>query len=187
MTSGPTAGRPPPALGAARHSRCINDDAHQWGWTDGAITGDPRVYGRVYVSTNGRGVVYGDTSDTTGGGGTGGGGGTDPTPTGACSVTYKVTNQWSGGFQAHVQLTNTGASAWGGLVTRLDLRGRTEGHTAVERRLHPVGRGGDGEEPELERHGGGLFVRGLRLHGELVGGEHEPASLKLGDRTCTVA
>ncbi len=40
----------------------INDDAHQWGWTGAAITGDPRVYGRVYVSTNGRGVVYGDVS-----------------------------------------------------------------------------------------------------------------------------
>ncbi|MFP3986364.1 xyloglucanase [Streptomyces sp. E11-3] len=40
----------------------INDDAHQWGWTGAAITGDPRVYGRVYVSTNGRGIVYGDTA-----------------------------------------------------------------------------------------------------------------------------
>lgn len=90
----------------------INDDAHQWGWTGAAITGDPRVYGRVYVSTNGRGVLYGDTSDT------GGGGGptdpTDPPPTGACTVTYKITNQWSGGFQADVQLTNTGTSPWSG-------------------------------------------------------------------------
>ncbi len=38
----------------------INDDAHQWSWTGAAITGDPRVCGRVYVSTNGRGVLYGD-------------------------------------------------------------------------------------------------------------------------------
>jgi hypothetical protein len=92
----------------------INDDAHQWGWTGAAITGDPRVYGRVYLSTNGRGVVYGDTSDTGGGGG----GGTDPDPepqpTGACAVTYKITNQWSGGFQADVRLANTGTSAWSG-------------------------------------------------------------------------
>ncbi|MFE9675054.1 cellulose binding domain-containing protein [Streptomyces sp. NPDC006259] len=92
----------------------INDDAHQWGWTGAAITGDPRVYGRVYVSTNGRGVVYGDTSDPGGGGGGGGGGGTDPTPTGACTVTYTVTNQWSGGFQADVRLANTGTTAWSG-------------------------------------------------------------------------
>jgi len=90
----------------------INDDAHQWGWTGAAITGDPRVYGRVYIATNGRGIIYGDSSDTSGGGG----GGTDPTPTptGACSVTYKITNQWSGGFQADVALANTGSSAWSG-------------------------------------------------------------------------
>ncbi|WP_031041966.1 cellulose binding domain-containing protein [Streptomyces sp. NRRL F-5650] len=89
----------------------VNDDAHQWGWTGAAITGDPRVYGRVYVATNGRGVLYGDTSDT---GGPGPGPGPDPEPTGACEVTYTVTNQWSGGFQADVRLTNTGASAWNG-------------------------------------------------------------------------
>ncbi|MET7488097.1 1,4-beta-glucanase [Streptomyces sp. NPDC005538] len=38
----------------------INDDQHQWGWTGQAITGDPRVYGRVYLATNGRGIQYGD-------------------------------------------------------------------------------------------------------------------------------
>lgn len=87
----------------------INDDAHQWGWTGAAITGDPRVYGRVYVSTNGRGVLYGDSS---GGGPTDPG--PDPTPTGTCKVTYKITSQWSGGFQADVQLTNTGTTTWNG-------------------------------------------------------------------------
>jgi hypothetical protein len=46
------------------HWTRINDDAHQWGWTGAAITGDPRVYGRVYVSTNGRGIIYGDPSGT---------------------------------------------------------------------------------------------------------------------------
>jgi hypothetical protein len=37
----------------------INDDQHQWGLVL-QITGDPRVYGRVYVGTHGRGTVYGD-------------------------------------------------------------------------------------------------------------------------------
>ncbi len=40
----------------------INDDQHQWGWTGKTITGDPRVAGRVYIGTNGRGVIYGDPS-----------------------------------------------------------------------------------------------------------------------------
>jgi xyloglucan-specific exo-beta-1,4-glucanase len=39
----------------------INDDQHQWGRAgESAITGDPRIYGRVYVGTNGRGIIYGD-------------------------------------------------------------------------------------------------------------------------------
>ncbi|MEU9890608.1 cellulose binding domain-containing protein [Sphaerisporangium sp. NPDC051011] len=48
----------------------INDDQHRYGNFGEALTGDPRVYGRVYIGTNGRGVIYGDrtgggTPDTT--------------------------------------------------------------------------------------------------------------------------
>ncbi|ELS56902.1 exo-alpha-sialidase [Streptomyces viridochromogenes] len=38
----------------------INDDQHQWGWIGETITGDPRIHGRVYIATNGRGVQYGE-------------------------------------------------------------------------------------------------------------------------------
>jgi hypothetical protein len=37
----------------------INDDSHQFGWIN-HVTGDPRVYGRVYFATGGRGIIYGD-------------------------------------------------------------------------------------------------------------------------------
>lgn len=38
----------------------VNDDQHQYGSINYAITGDLRVYGRVFVGTNGRGIVYGE-------------------------------------------------------------------------------------------------------------------------------
>ena len=38
----------------------INDDAHQYGYSGQAVTGDPRVYGRVYMGSNGRGIFYAD-------------------------------------------------------------------------------------------------------------------------------
>lgn len=37
----------------------INDHEHRWGLIL-QITGDPRVFGRVYVGTHGRGIIYGD-------------------------------------------------------------------------------------------------------------------------------
>ncbi|WP_031072915.1 RICIN domain-containing protein [Streptomyces sp. NRRL WC-3742] len=41
----------------------INDDQHQYGGTViNVITGDPDVFGRVYLGSYGRGVVYGDPS-----------------------------------------------------------------------------------------------------------------------------
>lgn len=39
----------------------INDERHQFG-TQQEVTGDPRMFGRVYLGTNGRGVLYGDPS-----------------------------------------------------------------------------------------------------------------------------
>jgi photosystem II stability/assembly factor-like uncharacterized protein len=38
----------------------INDDQHQWGLRFRVIEGDPRQFGRVYIGTDGRGIIYGD-------------------------------------------------------------------------------------------------------------------------------
>lgn len=38
----------------------INDGQHQYGAANSAITGDPNLYGRIYLGTNGRGIIYGD-------------------------------------------------------------------------------------------------------------------------------
>ena len=51
--------------GGARWVR-INDDQHQWGLRFRAISGDPRRYGRVYIATDGRGLLYGDPVVATG-------------------------------------------------------------------------------------------------------------------------
>jgi xyloglucan-specific exo-beta-1,4-glucanase len=40
----------------------INDDRNQWGLRFRAVTGDPRRFGRVYVATDGRGIIYGDAA-----------------------------------------------------------------------------------------------------------------------------
>ncbi|KUN88468.1 cellulose binding domain-containing protein [Streptomyces griseoruber] len=166
----------------------INDDAHQWGWTGAAITGDPRVYGRVYVSTNGRGVIYGDTSDPSGGGSGGGdgGGGTDPTPTGACAVTYTITNQWSGGFQADVKLANTGTSAWSGwslnwsfpngqTVSQLWNADYTQSGTAVTAK----------NVTWNANVAAGASVS-FGFTGSWTGSNGKPTAFKLGDQSCTV-
>ncbi len=40
----------------------INDDQHQWGMRFRVISGDPRRFGRVYIGTDGRGILYGDVA-----------------------------------------------------------------------------------------------------------------------------
>ena len=40
----------------------INDKNQQYG-NMYAVTGDPRIYGRVYAGTNGRGIFYADPAN----------------------------------------------------------------------------------------------------------------------------
>ena len=43
----------------------LTDDSHQFG-SSSRLTGDPRVFGRVYLCTGGRGIIYGERSAVTG-------------------------------------------------------------------------------------------------------------------------
>ena len=47
------------SIDEARTWTRINDNQHQWGLIL-QIVGDPRIYGRLYVGTHGRGILYGD-------------------------------------------------------------------------------------------------------------------------------
>ncbi len=47
------------SLDAGVTFRRINDNEHQYGLI-GHITGDPRIFGRIYAATGGRGIIYGE-------------------------------------------------------------------------------------------------------------------------------
>lgn len=38
----------------------LNDERHQWGTRFRCIAADPRIFGRVYIGTDGRGILYGE-------------------------------------------------------------------------------------------------------------------------------
>jgi photosystem II stability/assembly factor-like uncharacterized protein len=48
------------SIDAGKSWQRINDDQHQYGKRFRCISGDPRIFGRVYVGTDGRGITYGE-------------------------------------------------------------------------------------------------------------------------------
>jgi xyloglucan-specific exo-beta-1,4-glucanase len=101
----------------------INDDKHRYGNAGDALAGDPRIWGRVYLGTNGRGILYADRTGPTPSTSVTPSASTSVTPSASvspstppsgstgCSAAYKITGAWTGGFQGEVTVTNNGASA----------------------------------------------------------------------------
>ncbi|KAJ7655091.1 hypothetical protein DFH06DRAFT_1413528 [Mycena polygramma] len=74
----------------------INDAAHGFGSaSSNCISGDPRIYGRVYVGTNGRGIFFGDTA------------GAAPPPTSTASSTASTSSTAS---SSTVKTTSTAST-----------------------------------------------------------------------------
>jgi xyloglucan-specific exo-beta-1,4-glucanase len=125
----------------------INDDQHQYGNIGEAITGDPRVFGRVYVGTNGRGILVADRVSTSSpsapppsspatstspsrsasaspsaSASRSPSASASPSPSGgagkSCSATYTITNQWPDGFGVSVDVRNNGTTAITGWTVR---------------------------------------------------------------------
>ncbi|BCJ46514.1 xyloglucanase [Actinoplanes ianthinogenes] len=112
----------------------INDDKHQYGNMGDALAGDPRIWGRVYLGTNGRGILYADRtgpvpsvsssssspspSSPSPSSPSPSASSSSPAPTGGCTATYKVTGSWTGGFQGEVTVTNTGSTATTGWTVK---------------------------------------------------------------------
>lgn len=50
------------SLDAGKTWSRVNDDQHQYGNMGSCITGDPDKFSRLYLATNGRGIIFGDIS-----------------------------------------------------------------------------------------------------------------------------
>ena len=189
----------------------INDDQHQWGNIGAAITGDPRLYGRVYVGTNGRGIQYGDrlgsppttststststtrpssstssttstTRPTTTTGPT-----TTTTPAGSCRVSYTFGSQWQDGFTADVTINNTATTAINGWTLAWTFAGNQQISNMWNAVRTQTGQSVSAADAGWNRTiaAGGTAAFGFQA--SFSGTNARPTAFRLNGTTCSVA
>jgi cellulase/cellobiase CelA1 len=101
-------------------------------------------------------------------------------------VTYKITNQWSGGFQADVQLSNTGSSPWNSWALGWSFpNGQSVTQAWNTEPSH------SGAAVTMKNLGWNANVAagssvGFGFTGSWSGSNGKPTAFKLGDQSCTV-
>jgi cellulase/cellobiase CelA1 len=102
-------------------------------------------------------------------------------------VTYKVTGEWSGGFQADVKLSNTGTTTWNGWSLGWSF---PNGQTVSQL-----------WNAEYTQSGATVTAKNVNWNANVTAGSSvsfgftgtssgtngKPAAFKLGDQSCTVA
>lgn len=131
----------------------VNNDAHQYGSINYAITGDMRRYGVVFVGTNGRGVVYGDTSANAG----------DEGGTGTLGVRVQSPVGTIGNVKAIRILRNVLVSNLpvGGTMELFDLQGRRSMVRSIQQDQESLVLPSDGKFILRVRNNGAVAYRSL--------------------------
>lgn len=111
---------------------------------------------------------------------------TPPQPAKPCAVSYEVTQQWPGGFQANVTLRNTGSKATNGWVLRWNFAGGEvvrEMWNATARQAGPTMNALNADyNPQIAP--GGSVVIGFNATSQRPGSE--PSSFTLNGAQCSV-
>jgi cellulase/cellobiase CelA1 len=102
-------------------------------------------------------------------------------------VTYKITNQWSGGFQADVALTNTGTAAWSGWSLAWSFADGQKLTQAWNADVTQSGMAVTAKNLTWNANVTAGSSVSFGFTGSWTGANTKPTSFKLGDQTCAVS
>lgn len=102
-------------------------------------------------------------------------------------MTYTITNQWTGGFQADVQLTNTGSTAWNGWALGWSF---ADGQRIGQLWNADWTQSGAAVTAKNVSWNGTVAAGssvGFGFTGSWSGANSKPGAFKVGDQSCAVA